>query len=254
MNIVIPMAGKSERFFKYGYTLPKALLPLGTKTTIERIINLFDTKNDRYFFIVNKIDNKRYGLSKFLNTLKINKKILVIPRHNLGPVYSLLKIKDAIPPDEEVLVNYCDVLISWNYRKFLQTLKVGGYDGGLASFKGFHPASLGDTYFAYMKVNSRNELVDLREKASFTDNRMQEHASTGTYYFKKWGHVLKFGRELIKMKIHAHGEYYVSLMYNLMKKAGLKSLVFETEKFISLGAPEDYRQYQYWQDIFVKDA
>ena len=43
-----------------------------------------------------------------------------------------------------------------------------GYDGGIPSFKGFHPASFGDTLYAYMRVNSNDEMLELREKKCFT--------------------------------------------------------------------------------------
>ena len=78
---------------------------------------------------------------------------------------------------------------------------------------------------------------------------MEEHASTGTYYFKKWRYFVDFGRELIWRELKAGKEYYPSLIYNLMQQAGLRSLVYEVEKFICLGTPQDYREYQFWEGL-----
>jgi len=252
MKIVIPMAGKSRRFFEAGYTLPKMLLPVGGRTMIEEIVDLFNAENDNYLFVISESDNKKYNLSKFLRTVSVNKSIYIIKSHNLGPAYSLLQISDKISPKEEVIVNYCDFLLEWDYPSFLRKVREWSYSGGLVSFKGFHPASLGNTYYAYMRVNDRNELLELREKICFSDNRVEEHASTGTYYFKKWEYVLRFGRKLIDNSIKAGNEYYPSLIYNYMNDAGLKSLVFEADKFICLGTPEDYEQYKFWFDFFKR--
>ena len=35
-------------------------------------------------------------------------------------------------------------------------------------------------------VNKNNELIELREKQSFTTKRHEEHASVGIYYFANW--------------------------------------------------------------------
>jgi hypothetical protein len=43
--IVIPMAGRSKRFYDKGYTLPKYMLPLGNGTVFDRAVNSFR----RYF-------------------------------------------------------------------------------------------------------------------------------------------------------------------------------------------------------------
>lgn len=252
MNIVIPMAGKSKRFFDAEYKLPKALLSIGSKTMIEGVVDLFNPIDDKYIFIINEHEAKEYKLLDFLDNIPVAKKIYMINEHDLGPVYSLLQVADKISADEEVIVNYCDFLLDWDYPLFLTKVRSGNYNGGLVSFRGFHPASLGNTYYAYIRVNDKNELLELREKSSFTDDRMREHASTGTYYFMRWDYVVKFGQKLVDNNIKVGNEYYPSLIYNIMNEVGMKSLVFETGKFICLGTPEDYKQYQFWGKVFKR--
>lgn len=254
MNIVVPMAGKSRRFFEAGYTLPKALLPVGRKTMIEQVVDLFDTAHDKFFFIVSESDAEKFKIAQFLRSLQVSKEICTIPDHDLGPTYSLIAIKDRLNPNDEVIVNYCDFLMEWDYSEFLQRLREGDYDGGIPSFRGFHPASLGDTYYAYMRVNDKNELLELREKAPFTNDRVREHASTGTYYFKRWQYVIDFGKKALDEGLGAgsNHECYASLLYNLMTKAGLRSLVVPVKKFICLGTPKDYEEYKFWYEYFTR--
>ena len=60
---------------------------------------------------------------------------------------------------------------------------------------------------------------------------MQELASSGTYYFK--GSLVKrFFTELINKRIDVNGEYYCSLVYNLMIKNNLKVGFYELEHFM----------------------
>lgn len=253
MKIVIPMAGASKRFFDEKYNKPKYLLNLGNKTMIERVIDNFDCKRDIFYFIVSQADDEIYHTSEILNRLPIEKYIFVIKPNTAGPLSTLINVKDILLPDDEVIVNYCDFLMDWDYQEFLKCMHQGNCDGGIASFRGFHPASLGDTYYAYMRVNDKNELLKLREKQPFTDNRIEEHASTGTYYFKKWQYVIDFGNQILNSGASAPNfEYYPSLLYNPMVDAGLKILIFQVNKFICLGTPKDYKEYEFWFDFFSK--
>ena len=253
MRIVIPMAGKSERFFRAGYEIPKMLLPVGNKRLIEAIVNLFDPSRDSYVFVVARTADEHFGISRFLKTLNISSTIFTLPSHSLGPLYSLLAIAEYLPPDEEVIITYCDFLLQWKYHEFLAKVQEGEYDGGIPSFRGFHPASLGTTYYAYLQVNEQNEFLELREKMPFTEYRMQEHASTGTYYFKKWKYLTEYGQQIIDAKLKVGNEYYPSVLYNVMREHGKKILVFEVEKFICLGTPEDYEQYRFWRAVFLPE-
>ena len=54
--------------------------------------------------------------------------------------------------------------------------------GAIPAYKGFHPHSLGNTNYAYMH-ELNGWVQDIQEKQPYTNNRMEEFASSGTYYF-----------------------------------------------------------------------
>ena len=135
------------------------------------------------------------------------------------------------------------MIVDWNYKKFLRD--VYGYDAAISCFKGFHPASFGNTHYAYMKVKN-NQLIELREKRSFTNDRPSEHASTGIYYFKKYSIFKKYSKKILEEGGSNLPEAYVSLLYNDMVADGLSVSVYDVNKFICLGTPDDYEQYQFW--------
>lgn len=255
MRIVIPMAGQSKRFFEQGYTVPKFFLPLGEKTMIERVVDMFDPAHDQYLFIISRPQDEQFRIREKLEALPIQKNIVAIEPNGTGPIHGLMSVEHEISPDEEVIVNYCDFLMDWDYSRFVDAVRAGDYDGAIPSFRGFHPASLGDTFYAYMRANNNSELVELREKMPFTENRIEEHASTGTYYFKSWGMMQEYAKKLLASGSSApNKEYYPSLLYNPMTSAGLKTLVYPVEKFICLGTPKDYREYQFWLEHFKKSV
>jgi len=122
----------------------------------------------------------------------------------------------------------------------------------IPSFKGFHPASFGKTTYAYTKLNSKNELIELKEKESFTKNRSEEFANSGIYFFKNWETFEINSKLLLNEGFGNLKEGYVSLVSNIIKKNGGKILITEVEKFICLGTPEDYEMYKFWSDFFLE--
>ncbi len=246
MKILIPLAGHSRRFQAAGFAEPKAFLRVGDRTMIEQVVGMFDTR-DEFYFIVNEDQARDFPQQvALLTSLAPHSHTVVIPSHEKGPVYSCLQVPD-ISADEPVIVNYCDFKMDWNYTQFLSDCE--GADGCLAVFRGFHPASLGSTFFAYLRCEG-NRMLQLREKQSFTDDRMQEWASTGTYYFGQWSTFKRYAEILIAQS----GEAYASLLYNPMVAAGLTVRVSEVSKFICLGTPEDVAQYNLWWNCFHSTA
>ena len=86
-------------------------------------------------------------------------------------------------------------------------------------------------------------MLEIKEKEPFTANRMQEYASMGTYYFKKGAFVKKYFLELMDKEIDLKGEYYVSLVYNLLVEDTLKVSIYDVQHMLQWGTPEDVEEY-----------
>jgi NDP-sugar pyrophosphorylase family protein len=249
INVIIPMAGHSRRFYEAGYIGPKALLPVGNKVMIEHVINMFDPTFCKYHIIINKKQlDENSNLINELKNLALSVEVIVISAHEIGPVYSILQIKN-INKEEEVIISYCDFFVEWDYQSFLK--KAESSDGCIVSFKGFHPASFGNTYYAYMRVESER-MLELKEKQSFTNNRFEEHASAGIYYFKNFELFEKYAKDYLLKDENFFPEAYVSLLYNKMVEDGMLISIHEADKFICLGTPDDYEQYQFWYNYSIK--
>lgn len=251
MKIVIPMAGSGKRFNDIYFHGPKPLIEIDGKPMIEHVINMF-SREDEFIFICHEDHLRDTEIRKVLSNLVPNFKIISVNTQQIegGPVYTCKNAFDFVRDDEEVIVNYCDFTVVWDYQKFLETVRSKENDGAIPSFKGFHPASLGDTYYAYMKFNENGYLTDLREKEPFSNDRMSDYASTGTYYFKRGSDFKKYSQEVISSGMLVKGEAYVTLPYILMIKDGFKILNYEVDKFICFGTPRDYETFKFWSEFF----
>ena len=250
MQIIIPLSGIGKRFINANYKDPKPLILINNKPMIEYVINLFPNE-DNFIFICNDKHLKETNIKNILESIKPKCKIYSVSVDNRkGPVDAINQIKDYINDDEEIIVSYCDYNTEWDYNDFKNKIKDNNVDGAIACYKGFHPHSLGNDNYAYVKEEN-NMMIEIQEKKPFTNNKMDEYASNGTYYFKSGKILKKYFQELIDQDISINNEYYVSMVYNLIKKDNLNILIFEIKKMLQWGTPKDLEEYLIWSEYFI---
>ena len=248
MQIVIPMSGFGERFRRAGYTVPKPLIEVDGKPIIAHVLDLFPGEGD-VVFICNRDHLDSTAMVDVLNHYCPTGKIVAIAPHKLGPVYAVSQAFEAIDDDRPTIVNYCDFTCYWDYRHFKQWLQDCGADGCVPAYRGFHPHSLGSTNYAFMRVQE-GWMQEIQEKKPFTDDKMAEFASSGTYYFAQGRYVKRFFTETMARDLAVNGEYYCSVVYNLMVEAGLSVAVYELQHFMQWGTPQDLAEYRRWSNAF----
>jgi|SRR3989344_573803 len=247
MQIVVPMAGIGKRFLEVGYSEPKPLIKVHNKPMIEYVVSLFKESDD-FVFICNSDHLENTDLHIVLKNLKPKANIVSIKNHTLGPVHSVLQAFDNIDKNQSVVVTYCDFNMSWNYDRFKKTVESDDADGAVISYTGFHPHLYGPNKYAGVKVGKDSLIEEVREKHSFTKDKMKSWHSNGTYYFKNGALILKYFQELVDKRLaHDNGEYYVSQVYNKMVKDELKVVAYPINHFCQWGTPADLEQYLLWQ-------
>ena len=128
MKIVIPMSGMSSRFTAAGYSIPKFLIEVDGKTVIEHVVGLYPKDSD-FVFIINDKHEKETNILEILDRIVENKTVRVIGSHKKGPVFSVSEFEDLIDDEEQVIVNYCDFSMYWDYcdfEKFVDETKCDG--------------------------------------------------------------------------------------------------------------------------------
>lgn len=255
MQIIIPMSGIGKRFIDAGYTDPKPLIEVDGKPMIEHIVNLFPGETD-ISFICNDLHLRETNMREILNRVAPGCKVYKVPvEGRKGPVHAVSQIFDYIRDEDEVIVSYCDYGTWWSYDQFLADTRgrgSDGSDGAVACYKGFHPHMLGTDNYAFLQetvIGSRWMKV-IQEKKPFTDDRMNEYASNGTYYFKSGAIVKKYFQKLMDLEMKVKNEYYVSMVYNLLVEDGLKVNIFEIDHMLQWGTPYDLEVYKGWSNYF----
>lgn len=250
MQIIIPMSGFGERFYKAGYKQPKSLIEIHDKPMIAHVIDMFPDEHD-FIFICNQdhLDNADYQMEKILRRYCPTGRIVGIAPHKLGPVHAVLQVSKLLDPTQPALINYCDFTCYWDWADFKKFVKTTQCDGAIPAYKGFHPHSLGKTNYAYIQENN-GWVQDIQEKQPYTNNRMNEYASSGSYYFSSAKRMLQALQRVIDQQLMVGGEYYVSLAYKPLLADNAAIAVYPLQHFMQWGTPEDLAEYNNWTAIF----
>ena len=249
MQIIIPMSGKGERFKKAGYSKPKPLIEINNKPIIAHVLDMFPGEKD-VTFICNRDHIETTNMEALLKHYCPTGRVITIEPHKSGPVFAVSKIFDLIDDKKPTIVNYCDFNCYWNYEYFKKWLLKLNPDGCIPAYKGFHPHSLAGNNYAFIREKN-GWMTKIQEKKPFTNDKLNEFASSGTYYFAN-GKILKdFFKKTIDSNLKVNNEYYCSVVYNLMVKESLKVAIFELQHFMQWGTPDDLNEYLSWSNGFT---
>ena len=251
ITLIIPMSGHGKRFQEAGYTQLKPLIEVDGFPMIKHVVDLFPGVGE-VIFLCRDQHLESTDMFKILKDIRPDCKIIrVSDIHRKGPVDAVIQAKDYIDDDREIIVSYCDYSTVWDFEGFIRDCKLRNLDGSIACYTGFHPHMLGSDNYAFCKENIETGLVEkIKEKEPFTDNKMNEWASNGIYYFRTGKILKKYFEQLIERDLHLGGEYYVSLVYNLLIEDKLRVGVYPIEKMLQWGTPYDLQIYQGWSDYF----
>ena len=119
MQHIITLSGNSRRFTDAG--LPhKALCEIAQQPLISHFINSFENFHEfDTIFLCRKDDLSSTNLTSIINKYAPAATIVGIDTNNLGPVYSILQIRDLIKTDP-VFVSYIDTLQRLDLKEFDQ--------------------------------------------------------------------------------------------------------------------------------------
>ena len=227
VNILIPMAGKGQRFVAAGYSTPKPLIDVCGVPMIKRVIDsLKAPAYDIRFIFVALQEHLDSGLETYLK-----KHGTTVPLNctTEGAVCTALLAMKHINDDDELVIANCDQYLEWNFGEFIDTARK--YDGCLAVFNSTNP------HHSYALVK-KNKVVQVAEKVVISDK-----ACAGIYYFKKGNVFVEGAVQMIAKNIRTNNEFYIAPIYNELISDKKEINVFEIDvnKKHMLGTPEELK-------------
>ena len=225
-NLLVPLAGRGQRFVDEGFVVPKYMITAYDKHLIDWALSSIDTSECNLIFCLRQDHINNFGVDeifrkKFGNDIKI----VVIDRITDGSVSTCLLAKEYIDNELPLYIYTVDVHFG---PKFKPAEMVN--DGLILTFKSNNPA------YSYVKLNEEGYALLTAEKEVVSSN-----ACVGVYGFKSGSKFIEYAESMIMHNMRTRNEFYITPMYNLMIEDGLKISIKEVDEMYIMGTPEEYK-------------
>lgn len=231
MTIVIPMAGRSQRFYDAGFSIPKYLLRAHGKTLLQWSVDSLplDLAN-RTVFVGLRQHETEHGVEQVIRSLYgavTQLDFLWLGDVTGGQAETVLRAAPLIDPEGALMVfNIDTAFVSRTLRHAVQQV---GVDGIVGCFRSNEPR------FSYARTDISGRVVEVAEK-----DVISPHALTGLYHFGRASHFLAAAEAAVRDNRRVKGEFYVAPLYNHMIDGGLNVVLDEAEQHAVLGTPQEY--------------
>lgn len=233
INIVIPMAGAGSRFTVAGYSVPKPFIEFENKMMIEHVLSAFDGMDAKFILVLQEKFLSEQKLQ--LNTLKnrYTVEFVTVPKLTMGAAITALAAHKKIDSQNDILFADSDNIFNKkDILNFVNYVRENNLSGGLLTINSDKPC------YSYAKTDDNGFLIETREKEVISN-----HAITGVYYFKSLEEFKDSVIDLVVESDFSKGEFYMSNVYNHLKKFTNKIGVFDIAHFYCVGTPEQLKEY-----------
>jgi RpiB/LacA/LacB family sugar-phosphate isomerase len=225
-NMLIPVAGKAQRFADEGYTMPKPLIMAKTKQIIDWSLESVDTTDCNLIFAVRLDHINNHAIDEILREKFGNDIEIVVVDHDTdGSVSTCLIAKEQINNDKPLIIYTPDVYFQNTFDP--DTIPENS-DGFLLTFKANSPAH------SYVELNDDGIATRTAEKSVISQN-----AAVGLYYYKSGRMFVDYAEEMVNKNERTKDEFYICPMYNYMIRDGMTVKIKQVEKMHVLGTPQE---------------
>ena len=264
MKILIPMAGAGKRFADQGYPVHKPLIPTidrrSGKTFPMVICATLDLPGIEpgggNLIYVDRDFHKRQGIEDSIREFYPLASFITVDHLTEGQACTCLLAREQIHTEEELLIAGCDNGMSYDTELFQREKQT--CDALVFTYR-HHPAVLKNpAAYGWMIVDRENRVTEVSIKKAISENPLNDHAVVATFWFRHGADFVKAAEQMIAGNDRINGEFYVDQAIKYLIQAGLKVKVFEIQRYLGWGTPEDYeaymQTYRYWKAFVDSDA
>lgn len=233
LTIVVPMAGRGERFRQAGYRVPKPLLDVDGRPMYACAVESLPLEEaTTLVFVVLSAGDGAGELEQDVRRRYAHARpvIVELASPTEGQAVSVLRAGESIAPELPLLIHNADTAFDiapgWTARLWRE-----GCDGGLLVF----PSDEGR--WSYAREGPDGWVEEVREKQVISP-----WASTGTYWFRRGGDFLSLARARVAQRRTEGSEYYVAPLYNDLIAGGGRVRAVRVAGVRCYGTPPEYER------------
>ncbi len=235
LNIVVPMAGRGQRFADVGYSVPKPLIPILDHPMIEVVIgNLRPTVPHRFIFLILREHDERYGLADKLRQWAPGAHVLFVDQVTQGAACTVLLARDQIDSADPLMIANCDQYVDTSIDAYIAGM--GSSDGLIMTMWADDPK------WSFVRLDSNGRVTEVVEKVVISNE-----ATVGIYNFRRGSDFCAGADTMIGEEMRVNGEFYVAPVYNYLIRMGADIRVHSIGRLGAgmhgIGVPADLEEF-----------
>lgn len=210
LNIVVPMAGRGQRFVDAGYDMPKPLVSVLGTPMIELVIaNLVPKRPHRFHFLARREQAETHGLARKLAAWAPGSTLTLVDAITEGAVCTILLARDMIAGNDPLMIANCDQYVDADIDAYLGAM--GDADGLIMTMWAEDPK------WSFVRRDAAGRVVEVVEKVVVSNE-----ATVGIYNFRRGTDFMRAADAMIAADFRVNGEFYVAPTYNHLIREGAK--------------------------------
>jgi NDP-sugar pyrophosphorylase family protein len=249
MQLVVPMAGLGRRFAEAGYRLPKPLIPIAGVPMVVRAVRELPAA-ERIVLVCHPEHVARHQIDRTLRSHLPGCRVVVASGSTAGQACSVRLAADELALEEPVLVAACDNTHLYDARRFRRLASDPSVDCLVWTYRHDPRVLVRPEWYGWVRVDTGGDVLEVSVKRPLSDTPINDHVVSGCFWFRTAQLMLDAIDRLVAADLRVRGEFYLDSVPNLLVSDGRRVQVFEVDKYIGWGTPEDLEDYERWQRHF----
>ncbi len=183
-TLILPMAGKGDRFVKMGYTLPKPLLDVNNSPMVVQAVKcLPETKNKVFICLEEHVE--KYKIDETLKNEFENVKVLKIDKTTDGQACTSEIGISGGDLEKPILISACDNGVYFDHEEYNKLVEDENIDIIVWSFTNAQTTKNNPNMYSWLDVDNDNNIKEVSCKNFKYRNISTAHAIIGTMFFRK---------------------------------------------------------------------
>ena len=236
INILVPMAGRSQHFPESEYPFPKPLIEIGAKTMIEHVVANLATAdaNVRFIFVLASTDCRKFHLDSTLNIITDYQCDLIkLDNDTKGAACSALMAISHIANETPLIIANSDQLFEKPISQLIERIRDA--DAGVVTFESVHPR------WSYVRLDRHGFVSETAEKRPIS-----RHAIAGIYYFRQGNDFVNAAMRMIRKDSSVNGRFYIAPCLNemILDSKKIRTTEIEANCYHTFYTPQKVEEYE----------
>ena len=248
MTVLVPIAGREDRFFRDGYRLPDPLVTVLGMPLFAAALRSVPAA-DPCVFVVPASFVGRHPFAQQVERHCPGALVVAVDRTPTGQAGACVAAEGVVDQSGELLVSSVDHLVAYGEDAFERLRADPATDAVVFAFRESpNPRRSKDPLARCRMVEDRVAAISVRADASAS--HPGDLLVAGTFWFRRAADFFRGARALTATDASGDGANGVAASLDLLAREGLAIRVLVVDRYVALADPFDLKLYQAWEEFF----